>query len=308
MIKNDNLNKNDEIKRIKSNIKFSKSTMNNLIKICNIKEEKDCLYEISDIKDFNLFLYYISKEIVGYQINKYFKNELRKYFDKDKVKEILKNHKEKTFEINYFETLVKTKLLIYFKNNSTLNINSFYKFNLSKLFKDLDNIVDYEVSTDGNFLELEEDTNNSNGVNIKVPFIVAEKYGKLIDYIEYLKEKTVERKELYDIHIYIEDNKLTLVNENNKKITYSNTAISKNEVEDIYNYLINMDKNKEILITKELLFISALIGLYTPERIIIYKSLSKEFINEFIGDFAVLKEGLNISAECYISKELTPKI
>ena len=308
MIKNDNLNKNDEIKRIKSNIKFSKSTMNSLIKICNIKEEKDCLYEISDIKDFNLFLYYISKEIVGYQINKYFKNELRKYFDKDKVKEILKNHKEKTFEINYFETLVKTKLLIYFKNNSTLNINSFYKFNLSKLFKDLDNIVDYEVSTDGNFLELEEDTNNSNGVNIKVPFIVAEKYGKLIDYIEYLKEKTVERKELYDIHIYIEDNKLTLVNENNKKITYSDTVISKNEVEDIYNYLINMDKDKEILITKELLFISALIGLYTPERIIIYKSLSKEFINELIGDFAVLKEGLNINAECYISRELTPKI
>lgn len=307
-MKNDNLNKNDKTKRIKSNIKFSKSTMNNLIKICNIKEEKDYLYEISDIKDFNLFLYYISKEIVGYQINKYFKNELRKYFDKDKVKEILKNHKEKTFEINYFETLVKTKLLIYFKNNSTLNINSFYKFNLSNLFKDFDNIVDYEVSTDGNFLELEEDTNNSNGVNIKVPFIVAEKYGKLIDYIEYLKEKTVERKELYDIHIYIEDNKLTLVNENNKKITYSNTVISKNEVEDIYNYLINMDKNKEILITKELLFISALIGLYAPERIIIYKSLSKEFINEFIGDFAVLKEGLNINAECYISKELTPKI
>lgn len=308
MVKNDNLNKNDEIKKIKSNVKFSKSTMNNLSKICNIKEEDNYLYEISEIKDFNLFLYYISKEIVGYQINRYFKNELRKYFDKDKVKEILKNHKEKTFEINYFETLVKTKLLIYFKNNSTLNINSFYKFNLSNLFKDFDNIVDYEVSTGGDFLELEDDTNNSNGVHIKVPFIVAEKYSKLIDYIEYLKEKADERKELYDVHIYMEDNKLTLVNENNKKITYKNTVIAKKEVEDICNHLIDMDKNKEILVSKELLFISALIGLYAPERIIMYESLSKEFINEFIRDLAVLKEGLSINTECYISKELTPKI
>lgn len=308
MVKNDNLNKNDEIKKIKSNVKFSKSTMNNLSKICNIKEEDNYLYEISEIKDFNLFLYYISKEIVGYQINRYFKNELRKYFDKDKVKEILKNHKEKTFEINCFETLVKTKLLIYFKNNSTLNINSFYKFNLSNLFKDFDNIVDYEVSTGGDFLELEDDTNNSNGVHIKVPFIVAEKYSKLIDYIEYLKEKADERKELYDVHIYMEDNKLTLVNENNKKITYKNTVIAKKEVEDICNHLIDMDKNKEILVSKELLFISALIGLYAPERIIMYESLSKEFINEFIRDLAVLKEGLSINTECYISKELTPKI
>lgn len=280
--------------KIKDDRKFDKTFFNKLSKISTmniLKESEDTLniYEFSNIKNEDLFIYEIAKQINKIGIQYYFKNMLKNNFKTKEINEIIKNHKEKTTEMEYFEFIMKIKLTLFFHNDNVLNVNSFFKFNLKEYIKELHRFAELEIDSNGKFLEELEEENNNNIIN------------KIVEFITKLKEENKNNTYKYqDFYVYYKKDKLNILMENNKHFKF----LYQKEISEFYK---NLEENE---INYDLLNLIIQIGVLNPERIILYKSLDTidNFLDNFLNFFGFLSVSKIINSDLYKSNEETPHI
>lgn len=269
---------------------IKKKFINDLKKFSKM-ENIDNTYIFTNISNEEFFVHRIAYEMVEYLYNTDLKNLLSKHFDATKVKEILKNHEEKSYEKNHLAFLLKIKLDLYLKNNEVVNFNSFIKFNAPKIKDEIENIAELEIDADGEFLEDEEEFDGSR------------KYIECIEVIRALEMNESKKPSIADIHVFKTDKgEYKLVDEYNKNIKINIEPTIKTLTEELY----MEEKKSNSFEYAELKFIIA-VGYLKPERIILYSSL-EEKEDEFIKDFAFFKQGMNLDTECYKSSEPRPSV
>lgn len=285
------------------NKKITASNKKELSKICSLEfkeEDKRVVYKFKDITDYNLFLYIISNEIITDYINNIFKSRLKAEFPED-YKRILKNHKELSFENNYYEFCAKTKLMLFFKHNDTLNVNTFLKFNLPKINDEIENVINLEVMADGYFLT--EDVEEPDEEEQEFISKISKRYNNLFNFLN--GKSKLKNKEINDIHIYVDKKTIKLVNEKNIILNNDETGVKFSDVKQYY--LENIEENAP---DEDVLgfYLASLIALYQPERIIIYQLVPEAFEDTLCRDISVLKQVMEINAECYHSSDRRPRI
>lgn len=267
-----------------------KKFINDLKKVSKM-ENVDDFYVFTNVKNEEFFVHRIAYEMVEYLYNTELKSLLSKHFDTAKIKQILKNHEQKSFEKNHLAFLIKIRLDLYLKNNEIINFASFFKFNIPKIKEEIQNIAELEIDADGDFLEDDEEYDFSH------------KYIECIEIIRELQKNETKKTLIEDMHIYkTETNEYKIVDEYNRPIKINIHPIINELSENIY----MEEKNQNSFEYNELKFIIA-VGYLNPERIILYASLGEE-MNELIKDFAFFKQGLNLRTECFKSIELSPSV
>lgn len=278
--------------KIKENKNFSDNFFKNLSKFANVNK-KDDIYEFTEIKNMDLFLYNIAKEINKIGIKLYFKEYLNENFSKKKTNEIIQNYKTLSNEFEHLEILIKIYLRVYFNNDNVLNLNSFFKFNINTYIKEYKRICNLEIEEDGEFLtnNLEEDNEND--------FEIADdSINNIINFIKELKEKKEIQNNFTDIHIYLKNDELITVNEYNKKILY----FYKENIDKFYNeFYLN-------IMSYDLFNLLVQISLNNPERIIIYNSLNESFLDDFKNYYNILHSANILKADLYKSSDNVPII
>lgn len=289
----------DKELKIRNTKAFSKKNLKEIEKVCNILEtniEGEYEYIIKKIKDYNKFLYLISNEINKQIVDNYFKEKLKENFKN--YKEIFKNHQNLSFENNYMEFLIKTKLYIFFKFNDYLNIPAFLLFNCQKVYEEFDLILDSEIEADGC---LYEESNMMEEEFTDEAQIITKRYNSLFQYIS---GKTI-KKDIYDIHVFQEGNIVNFINERGSLLNTGQTGIEYKDLKDFYINFCNKEANDLEILS---FYFAVVIALSNPERIIVYDSLTEDFKNQMFQDVGILKQVIGISTECYISKEKKPKL
>lgn len=281
-----------KVVKLKKNIPLKKKDLSPMKKACKM-EETDEFYIFSEIKNKNLFTYNLSYLMVDYMYLNHLKPILVKEFDNTKVKQILKNHEDKSFEKGHLAFLLKTKLGIYLKNNDILNIPTFLKFNAGMIFTEIENIADLEIDANGDFLtdEIFDDIDTTAG----------EEYLQIITLAKYLELGGYDIEDVLDLHVFKTDkNEFKIFNEYNKPLKLDIDVSIKTLADQIYGKEVTLD-SKEYILTK--------FGIYLiflkPERIILYSSLEDE-IENFIQYFSYFKVNLKLETECYKSSEKKP--
>lgn len=279
--------------KINKEFQFKKKALKNFSKICKV-EEDDKFYTFSNIKNNNELIYLIAFEIVDFLYNTTLKDALSKSLTKQQVSKVLKNHEEKSYEKNHLSFIIKIKLTIFLHNNDTLNVNSFLKFNASKIYEELGQIAELEIDADGEFLE-DTDVEEIDGE-------MSEEYSKILALVQYLKLKDLSSEEIVDLHIFRnKKNEYKILNEYGKEIYSEIDASVKSLAEEIYEDKLEKT-SMEYILTKFRVYLA----LFDPERIILYNSLPDEAEERFLKDFAFLKITLNLNCECYKSSEDIP--
>lgn len=288
---------------IKNKTEISKKNIKFLEKICTISCEKiedEYIYTIKEIKDYNKFLYLISNEINKEIVEGYFKTKLKENFKN--YKKIYNNHQQFSFENNYMEFLIKTKLYLYFKFNEELNIPAFLVFNCSNVYEEFDTIVDSEIAAEGCLYDedSEEDFDDDETPDSEIKQIT-KRYNSLFQYMS----GKVLKKQISDIHIFQDGKVIDILNEKGVLLNQGQTGIEYKDLKAFYGKYCNQNADELEILG---FYLALLIALSNPERIIVYSSLSEDFKSQLFNDLSVLKQVIRINTECYISKENKPKI
>lgn len=283
--------------KLNKNLPLRKAIINALKDGCDVTEDEN-FYIFSNIKNPDFVLYTISYEMVNRLYNTYLKDILAKEFDKNDVRRILTNHEEKTYEKNHLAFAIKVKLNLYLKNNDTINMHSFLKFNASKIYEELDNIAELEIDSEGQFLEFEGP--EEEGVTGEE----ADELLQVITLTEYLKLRKDITDSVMDMHVYKDaKGNFKILNEFGKPLTTMIDSSIRTLVDNLYG-----KETKEYTKDYELSRFATLLSYYDPERIIMYDSINGQDSEDFIRTFALLKTKLNLNCECYKSSEAKPNI
>lgn len=291
----------DKTLTIKTPKAFFKKNLKEIKTVCSISEniEEDfTTYTVENITDYNRFLYFISREIVNSIVLNYLKPKLKEAFPKD-YKRIFDNHQKYSYENNYSEFFVKARLLFFFKFNDTLNIPTFIKFNCNKLYEEFDLIVETEIEVDGGLYEDMDTINILSGDEEVID--LTERFNALFNYIS---GKEIKKK-IEDIHIFKDGNKFFIINEKGSILNSGQTGLDFIDVKDYYKDVCNKEADE---LESLGFYLSMIIALANPERIILYNSIEEEFKNQVFVDVGIIKQVLNLQTEIYTSEEKKPRL
>ena len=201
--------------------------MNNINKEMQIDRFKDegttkYIVKIKDNNDFNKFLGYMS---VFLSVNKFageFYLELKKRFnDASKIKKIIKNHFEYTYENTYFKTLTQINLAEYLKYNETLNVDAFMMFNMHGIKEEANYMAGMELECDGNYVgsrdafdydDDEDDDEEIEGTEDGNEFL------KIFVFLKKAYDSLSDPPKIKDIHVRFKNKKLVFESNNNENI------------------------------------------------------------------------------------------
>lgn len=278
---------------------FTKKEIKAFEEVCNINETKEderVIYDISKILDYNKFLY-----LVAYQLNKeitqsYFKQKLKESFKN--YKEIFDNHQKFSFENNYMEFLLKPKLYMYFKFNSTLNFATFIMFNCEKVYEEFDLIVEAEIEAEGCLYDEAKEEEESEELDVE---FITKRYNSLFRYIsgKYLKDR------IYDIHLFQKGKSIKITDEKGFILNTGRTGIDFADVKDFYIKSCNEEADDLEVVG---FYLAIIVALSDAERIIVYNSIAEGFKDLLYKDLSVLKQVITNNTEVYISKEDVPRL
>ena len=285
-------------------IKFRKQFVKNISKITTISETENSI-KVSDIKDmitFSKITYEIAKEIAFICYKDYFKPDILKLFGKEKTKEILNLHTVETTECNYFEFLIKVKLTAYFLNSYTLNIDGFMKFDTYSIKEEMKKVVKLEEEFDGNLLtEIagKELVDGSLNLNKKETF--------LLEFVSQ-NQPILEKKVLFDLHLFQKGNMIYCTTEKGANITYESIKMPKGALDETFKRIAEDTEFYETELGKRELFLSAIYSIFRPERVFIYSSLDEQFRDNFLETFCFINTVFQLNVQLFDEPSKSPTI
>lgn len=253
--------------------------MNNINKEMQIDRFKDegttkYIVKIKDNNDFNKFLGYMS---VFLSVNKFageFYLELKKRFnDASKIKKIIKNHFEYTYENTYFKTLTQINLAEYLKYNETLNVDAFMMFNMHGIKEEANYMAGMELECDGNYVgsrdafdydDDEDDDEEIEGTEDGNEFL------KIFVFLKKAYDSLSDPPKIKDIHVRFKNKKLVFESNNNENINLNYL----DEKLNVKLSFVGSENTPDYI--NDILLLSLVITTFGIKRIILHGGLPKE--------------------------------
>lgn len=267
--------------------------MNNINKEMQIDRFKDegttkYIVKIKDNNDFNKFLGYMS---VFLSVNKFageFYLELKKKFnDASKIKKIIKNHFEYTYENTYFKTLTQINLAEYLKYNETLNVDAFMMFNMHGIKEEANYMAGMELECDGNYVgsrdafdydDDEDDDEEIEGIEDGNEFL------KIFVFLKKAYDSLSDPPKIKDIHVRFKNKKLVFESNNNENINLNYL----DEKLNVKLSFVGSENTPDYI--NDILLLSLVITTFGIKRIILHGGLPKEVQKSLEFNLKVLQE------------------
>lgn len=267
--------------------------MNNINKEMQIDRFKDegttkYIVKIKDNNDFNKFLGYMS---VFLSVNKFageFYLELKKKFnDASKIKKIIKNHFEYTYENTYFKTLTQINLAEYLKYNETLNVDAFMMFNMHGIKEEANYMAGMELECDGNYVgsrdafdydDDEDDDEEIEGTEDGNEFL------KIFVFLKKAYDSLSDPPKIKDIHVRFKNKKLVFESNNNENINLNYL----DEKLNVKLSFVGSENTPDYI--NDILLLSLVITTFGIKRIILHGGLPKEVQKSLEFNLKVLQE------------------
>lgn len=267
--------------------------MNNINKEMQIDRFKDegttkYIVKIKDNNDFNKFLGYMS---VFLSVNKFageFYLELKKRFnDASKIKKIIKNHFEHTYENTYFKTLTQINLAEYLKYNETLNVDAFMMFNMHGIKEEANYMANMELECDGNYVgsrdafdydDDEDDDEEIEGTEDGNEFL------KIFVFLKKAYDSLSDPPKIKDIHVRFKNKKLVFESNNNENINLNYL----NEKLNVKLSFVGSENTPDYI--NDILLLSLVITTFGIKRIILHGGLPKEVQKSLEFNLKALQE------------------
>ena len=267
--------------------------MNNINKEMQIDRFKDegttkYIVKIKDNNDFNKFLGYMS---VFLSVNKFageFYLELKKRFnDASKIKKIIKNHFEYTYENTYFKTLTQINLAEYLKYNETLNVDAFMMFNMHGIIEEANYMAGMELECDGNYVgsrdafdydDDEDDDEEIEGTEDGNEFL------KIFVFLKKAYDSLSDPPKIKDIHVRFKNKKLVFESNNNENINLNYL----DEKLNVKLSFVGSENTPDYI--NDILLLSLVITTFGIKRIILHGGLPKEVQKSLEFNLKALQE------------------